>query len=126
MKSKRSIRSKLLHFLCTFSLVLLAFSHRPAVLDAAQIAELSLGPLPNGMEYVICLTDGSDGSAPVSGNHCEACRIGSAILVPSPPAVPTFSCGSIVQVARLLDQDVPAPSLYELRRITRGPPASFS
>lgn len=126
MRPNRGIRSKLLHFLCTFSLVLLAFSHRPAVLDAAQIAELSLGALPNGMEYVICLTDGSDGSTPVSGNHCEACRIGSAILVPIPPTIPTFLGGSVVQVAQLLDQNVTPPSLYELRRITRGPPTSFS
>ena len=73
--------------LCALSLLLVAFAHTPLSVDQTGSgyanAELSTFVLPDGTLPALCL-NGDDEGHHVVANHCEACRIVSAVDLPSP------------------------------------------
>ena len=74
-----------LRILCAVALLSVGFAHRPAFATQPTAIELAHYVLPDGTLPDICLNDRVDGKVkhafPVK---CEACRIGSAMLVPVP------------------------------------------
>ncbi|MDZ7603850.1 MAG: hypothetical protein U1A06_21010 [Hoeflea sp.] len=76
-----------LRMLCALSLLLVAFAHRPLAVESApaiSTADLAAYVLPDGTLPDLCLTGGDDGADHSAATHCEACRIVSAVDLPSP------------------------------------------
>lgn len=71
--------------LCALSLLLVAFAHTPVISPAAAYAGVDIADyiLPDGTLPDLCLDGDEDGHHSVS-NRCEACRIVSAVDLPSP------------------------------------------
>jgi len=73
--------------LCALSLLLVAFAHQPLVSSAAASAyagvDIAEYVLPDGTLPSLCLDGGEDGHHSFV-NHCEACRIVSSVVLPSP------------------------------------------
>ena len=80
-------RSGLVRMLCALSLLLVAFAHKPLIsaATASAYADVNVADyiLPDGTLPELCLTDEEDGHHSVA-RHCEACRIVSAVDLPSP------------------------------------------
>ena len=77
-----------LRLLCALSLLLVAFAHRPLDPTAAgstfASVDLAAFVLPDGSLPDLCLTGEVDGANHSAATHCEACRIVSAVDLPSP------------------------------------------
>lgn len=74
-----------LRILCAVALLFIGFAHQPASATAPTALELTQYVLPDGSLPDLCLNDRVDGKAThVTLVKCEACRIGSAMLVPVP------------------------------------------
>ena len=76
--------------LCAVALLFVGFAHQPVVATADEISPLEIAQyrLPDGSLPILCITykdaDGKvDGKAYAPG--CEACRIASAAVLPTPP-----------------------------------------
>jgi hypothetical protein len=81
----------LLRMACAMALLCVGFAHQaPAFANGAFIpAELAVYVLPDGTLPVICIADtGSRAHShdKVHAHGCEACRISSSVLLPSPGA----------------------------------------
>jgi len=79
-------RSGLVRTLCALSLLLVAFAHQPLVSSAAAAyADVDIAEyvLPDGTLPSLCL-DGEEDEHHSVVNHCEACRIVSSVVLPSP------------------------------------------
>ncbi len=74
-----------LRILCAVALLFVGFAHQPASATQPTALELTQYVLPDGTMPDICLNDMVDGKVKhVAPVKCEACRIGSAMLVPQP------------------------------------------
>lgn len=74
-----------LRMLCAVALLFVGFAHQPASASQPDVFELAQYVLPDGTIPDLCLDGMVDGKAkhamPIK---CEACRIGSAMLMPQP------------------------------------------
>lgn len=86
MDLKGSKSSVLVRMLCMLALVFLSFAHKPVVAAPLSPAELAAITLPDGTIADLCINDGIEHGKAKSGlgPGCEACRIGGAILLPTP------------------------------------------
>jgi hypothetical protein len=86
MSFDRAIR-----MICVIAFVLLALAHRPAVATVPQFSpeEIAALTLPDGSLPELCLpSDDGKGKTPHAGiSDCEACRISTAVLLPTPTDV---------------------------------------
>lgn len=74
-----------LRILCAVVLLFVGFAHQPASAPQPSTFELAQYVLPDGTLPDLCLDGIVDGKAKhVSPLKCEACRIGSAMLMPVP------------------------------------------
>lgn len=114
---------------CAIALLLVAFAHKPVVLDHPRISasELSQYALPDGTLPVLCLTL-EGGKANHDGHNlgsgCEACRLTASILLP----VRTDVAG--MPILHQVDTDLPRSvkvfrrHLFTLSTAPRGPPSN--
>lgn len=76
--------------LCAVALLFVGFAHQPVVATADEISPLELTQyrLPDGSLPILCITY-KDADGKVHGKAyapgCEACRIASAAVLPTPP-----------------------------------------
>lgn len=77
--------------LCAVALLFVGFAHQPVIATADEISPIELAQyrLPDGSLPILCITyrdaDGKvHGKAYAPG--CEACRIASAAMLPTPPS----------------------------------------
>jgi hypothetical protein len=107
MKAKASDMAKMLHILCALALLCLSFAHTsPAVERPIPASEIAAYTLPDGTIPILCLPGQGDGEKHHThsfGNGCEACRIASSVLLPTPADV----IGQTIAVAA----DKPLPPL---------------
>ena len=76
-----------LRILCAVALVFVGLAHRPAAALPGPV-ELAAYALPDGTFADICVNDAVHGKVkPAPGGHCEACRIGAAMLLPLPAQI---------------------------------------
>lgn len=74
-----------LRMLCAVALLFVGFAHQPASASGPNGFELTQYVLPDGTVPDLCLNDMVDGKTKhVMPVKCEACRIGSALLMPAP------------------------------------------
>lgn len=74
-----------LRILCAVALLFVGFAHQPVSASQPGVFELAQYVLPDGTIPDLCLDGMVDGKAKHAGSvKCEACRIGSAILMPAP------------------------------------------
>lgn len=74
-----------LRILCAAALLSVGFAHQPAFAGQPDAYELAQYVLPDGTMPDLCLNDMVDGKVGhVMPVKCEACRIGSAVLMPQP------------------------------------------
>jgi hypothetical protein len=82
MNEHRKTSGFALRIFCATLLVLLGFAHRPVM--AAPVADLTIYVLPDGSVASLCIP-GENGKPEKHVDHgCEACRIGSNIVLPTP------------------------------------------
>ncbi|MBU2329199.1 MAG: hypothetical protein KJ755_17915 [Alphaproteobacteria bacterium] len=82
MSFDRAIR-----MICVVALVLLGLAHRPVLPPAQQFSpdEIATLTLPDGSLPELCLpSDDGRGKTHAAASACEACRISTAVLLPSP------------------------------------------
>ncbi len=76
--------------LCAVALLLVGFAHQPIVAIADEVSPIELAQyrLPDGSLPILCITY-KDADGKVHGKAyapgCEACRIASAAMLPTPP-----------------------------------------
>jgi len=76
--------------LCAVALLFVGFAHQPVVATADEISPLEIAQyrLPDGSLPILCITY-KDADGKVHGKAyapgCEACRIASAAVLPTPP-----------------------------------------
>ncbi|MGY5774765.1 hypothetical protein [Rhizobium sp. LEGMi135b] len=76
--------------ICAVALLLVGFAHQPIIATADEISpsELAQYRLPDGSLPILCITY-KDADGKVHGKAytpgCEACRIASATMLPTPP-----------------------------------------
>ncbi|AOF90558.1 hypothetical protein BSY16_1965 [Sinorhizobium sp. RAC02] len=74
-----------LRILCAVALLFVGFAHQPASATQPTALELVQYTLPDGTLPDLCLDGSVDGKTRhVMPIKCEACRIGSAMLMPAP------------------------------------------
>lgn len=74
-----------LRILCAVALLFVGFAHQPAAATQPSVFELAQYVLPDGTITDLCLNGMVDGKVKhVMPGKCEACRIGSAMLIPQP------------------------------------------
>jgi hypothetical protein len=74
-----------LRILCAVALLFVGFGHQPVSASQPGVFELAQYVLPDGTIPDLCLDGMVDGKAKHAASvKCEACRIGSAILMPAP------------------------------------------
>mgnify|MGYP001565386200 CR=1 FL=1 len=73
-----------LRILCAVALLFVGFAHQPASATAPSALELAQYVLPDGTLPDICLNDMIGKVKHAAPIKCEACRIGSAMLMPEP------------------------------------------
>jgi len=113
--------------ICAIALLLVAFAHKPIVLDRPLVSasELSQYVLPDGTVPVLCLTS-EDGATKHAGRDlwsgCEACRLTASILLPVRADVAGLPI--VHQVRSFLPKPVKAfrRQLFTLNTAPRGPP----
>lgn len=86
MTGKGTFAATALRMLCMLAVVLLGFSHQPALAASALTpAEIAAHTLPDGTLPDLCAEDMVHGKEKHAvTTQCEACRIGSAMLLPLP------------------------------------------
>ena len=71
--------------LCAVALVFIGLSHKPVSASVPATFDLAAYKLPDGTMPDLCLNDMVAGKEKhVAGTGCEACRSGSAMLLPVP------------------------------------------
>ncbi|MCI5078227.1 hypothetical protein [Oricola sp.] len=123
---RRHLFSGFVRAFCVLSLILAAFSHRPALArdtDAAAQAFV----FPDGSVATNCLTGGGDdgghGGAPES---CEFCRIAGSVAVPAPPAEFEYCTALARDWLPLPTRRPHARQALRVVAAPRGPPVSRS
>lgn len=96
--SARQFRSSLaIRLLSVLALMLVAFAHKPIDLNAPDSYELAQYQLPDGTYPVICISDRGENQnhhghdKHLSSESCEACRIASGFLCPTPDSSTALS-----------------------------------
>ncbi|NKB83169.1 hypothetical protein HED51_04065 [Ochrobactrum grignonense] len=112
-----------IRILSVLALMLVAFGHKPVALASPERLLLAQYVLPDGSYPVLCITDHAidhdshDGDQHVHNNNiCDACRISSAFLCPTPAP----STGATINIATA---DIITPSEPILRLQTYPPQA---
>ncbi|MDK4705620.1 hypothetical protein PH562_25485 [Rhizobium sp. CNPSo 4062] len=88
--------------LCAVALLFVGFAHQPIIATADEISPIELAQyrLPDGSLPILCITY-KDADGKVHGKAyapgCEACRIASAAMLPTPP---TEICERLVSLHR--------------------------
>jgi hypothetical protein len=87
----RQFRSSLaIRLLSVLALMLVAFAHKPVDLNTLDSYQLAQYQLPDGTYPVICISDQGENQdhhghdKHLSSESCEACRIASGFLCPTP------------------------------------------
>lgn len=108
-----------LRILCAVALLFVGFAHQPASATAPTALELTQYVLPDGALPDICLNDMVGGKAKHVGPvKCEACRIGSAMLMP----VPADLDGAVLAFRRLAALPLVEEALRPRRERPGAPP----
>ncbi|CAK7255217.1 conserved exported protein of unknown function [Shinella sp. WSC3-e] len=108
-----------LRILCAVALLSVGFAHQPASATAPTALELTQYVLPDGTLPDICLNDMVGGKAKHVGPvKCEACRIGSAMLMPAPADLD----GAVLAFRRLAALPLVEEALRPRRERPGAPP----
>ena len=109
-----------LRILCAVALLSVGFAHRPVMAaNAPSAAELAQYVLPDGTLPDLCLDGMVDGKAKhAMPGKCEACRIGSAMLVPAPADL----SGAMLAFRRVAALPLVEEALHSRRERPGAPP----
>ena len=113
-----------IRILSVFALMFVAFAHKPVDLNAPDSYLLAQYQLPDGSYPVLCIGDHSSDPSQTghdkhfSNDNCEACRISSAFLCPSP----ADSTGAAPHVAMADGIVPPQPILHRNTYPPSAPP----
>lgn len=108
-----------LRILCAVALLFVGFAHQPAVASQPSVFELAQYALPDGTIADICLNDVVDGKVKhVVPGKCEACRIGSAMLMPEPADL----AGSVLAFHHVSALPLAEEALHSRRERPGSPP----
>lgn len=108
-----------LRILCAVALLSVGFAHRPALATQPSAFELAQYVLPDGTIADLCLNDVVDGKVKhVMPTKCEACRIGSAILMPAPADL----AGVVLAFRRVAALPLVEEALHSKRERPGAPP----
>lgn len=108
-----------LRILCAVALLFVGFAHQPASASAPSALELVQYTLPDGTVPDLCLDGSVDGKTKhVSPVKCEACRIGSAMLMPAPADL----AGAVVAFRRISALPLVEEALHSRRDRPGAPP----
>lgn len=74
-----------LRIVCAMLLVFLSLAHRPMIVAEAATDQFETLILPDGSVASLCLADSGDTKPAKHVDHgCEACRISSGVVLPTP------------------------------------------
>jgi hypothetical protein len=108
-----------LRILCAVALLFVGFAHQPAVASQPSVFELAQYALPDGTIADICLNDVVDGKVKhVVPGKCEACRIGSAMLMPEPADL----AGAVLAFRHVATAPLVEEALHSRRERPGAPP----
>ena len=108
-----------LRMLCAVALLFVGFAHQPASASQPGIFELAEYVLPDGTIPDLCLDGMVDGKAKhAMPGKCEACRIGSAMLVPAPADL----SGAMLAFRRVAALPLVEEALHSRRERPGAPP----
>jgi hypothetical protein len=85
MKKQVNIAKAWLRILCAMLLVSAGLAHQPVAAKPLQTQNLAVYVLPDGSVADLCVPGDDSRPGKVMWHGCEACRIASGILVPTPP-----------------------------------------
>jgi hypothetical protein len=120
----------MVRIICALALLFVGFAHKPPVTDSYPVppTEVAHYILPDGTLPVLCLPS-QDGTIkhghPDAASGCEACRLTTSVLVPSP----TDTSGQ--PMLRQMENFIPIPDEPFYRRLfppntsPRGPPSGL-
>ncbi|CAN7689781.1 hypothetical protein [Rhizobium sp. LjRoot254] len=75
--------AKAVRLLCVLCLVMIGFAHKPV--EAASAGNIPVYVLPDGSIASICIPGDHDQSPAKAASHgCDACRLSSTALLPTP------------------------------------------
>ena len=108
-----------LRMLCAVALLFVGFAHQPVSASAPSALELVQYILPDGTIPDLCLDGMVDGKTKhVMPIKCEACRIGSAILLPAPADL----AGAMLAFRRISALPLVEEALHSKRERPGAPP----
>jgi hypothetical protein len=89
--------AKVVRLLCVLCLVMIGFAHKPIELTSSS--NIPVYVLPDGSVASICAPGDHDNSPTKAANHgCEACRLSSIALLPTP----ADHCGQALAYAQIV------------------------
>lgn len=108
-----------LRILCAVALLSVGFAHQPVAASVPNGFELAEYVLPDGTMPDLCL-DGMVGGQDkhVAPLKCEACRIGSAMLLPEPADL----AGAVLSFQLVADLPLVEEALHSRRERPGSPP----
>lgn len=117
--------------ICALALIMVGFAHKAPILDhpVFNLAQLAAYTLPDGTVPTLCITvqDDSHTDHPDQDAHpakeCEACRIASATLMPTPPDTGVAIVRSFVIVDPAPHYQVTQRRLLPPNQGPRAPPS---
>jgi hypothetical protein len=110
-----------LRLLCALAMAMIGFAHQPVFAAQAQGSEISV--LPDGEIATMCLSSSETGGKKLlSGNACEACRLSSTCLLPSPPETHAAVFRTVLAFAAGHEQESPPLDVLSYRGAPRASP----
>lgn len=124
MTSRHTLTNYLVRLISAVALLTVAFSHVPAVTNAADSIDLSTYAFPDGSVPALCISDRGDRDNPTAAaNLCEYCRLSGAAVLPEP------DCGAdlLFRLSQPVEQtprpEIPAAlPVHIASKPLRGPP----
>ncbi|MDM9627941.1 hypothetical protein QTL95_18775 [Rhizobium sp. S152] len=120
----------LVRIICAVALLFVGFAHQVPALasDPTDPAHYAAYTLPDGTLPSLCITlKDDDGKATpdhkASGQGCEACRIGAAVLLPTPTDIIGTAVSFLAQAAPARGTEAFRRQIYPPNTGPRAPPA---
>ena len=108
---------------CAVLLLSLGMAHKPVYAQSAVSPADAAYRLPDGSFAMLCFGGGADrGKSKSAGRGCEACRIASGTLLPSPPGDHRPAPGGYRDIAFPVRTAFLAPGGWRPGSPVRGPP----
>lgn len=124
MTSRHILANYLVRLISAVALLTVAFSHVPAVSNAADGIDLSEYAFPDGSVPVLCISGNVDRNDPsAAANPCEYCRLSGAALLPQPDCGASLLFRLSQPVEQMPRTAVPAARpVHVASKPLRGPP----